>query len=122
MIVRHRKQVEDLLKKYIENGNIKTVLDAISNILSDIEPENPFFHGFVIGDKVYIDRVKNIIISYDGKPEGFSEDDVGKTGIITKFDKKTMGQRNVFIDTGSEIISGDYHSISKVNKEVTKHD
>ena len=72
------------------------------------------YKGFNIGEEVKISTVKNIIISYDGKPEGFDPKDIGKVGKIIKFDYHTKSQKNVFIEVEGEIIGGDYQSLTKI--------
>lgn len=112
MLERHKKQIAKILNTNINSEIIQNIEDILNDKIS--EEDNNSFRGFKIGDIVKIDKVKNIIISYDGKPEGFSEDDIGKIGKIVKFDKKTMSQKNVFIDIDGEIFVGDYQSLKHV--------
>lgn len=116
MITRHKNKIKELLYKYGVQ-QVDKLLQEIDDILSDKIIENELvYQGFNIGDKVIISKIKNVIISYDGKPEGFSEEDIGKVGIIVKFDKKTMSQKNVFVDVDGVILCGDYLSLSKIKE------
>lgn len=110
MLERHKKEIAKLLDVSVNSEIIKNISDILDD--TNIKEQNSF-KGFQIGDIVEINKVKNIIISYDGKPEGFSEEDIRKIGEIVKFDTKTFSQKNIFVKVGNNILVGDFTSLKK---------
>ena len=104
------KNIEEISKDQELFYRLSKFIDAL--LKEKVEQDKPF-NGLKIGDKVEIKKNSSPIISYDGLPEGFQEDDVGKNGIIISFDIKTMSQKNVQVDLGDKIVWG-HHSKLKV--------
>ena len=107
-------EIKKLLERYVASSDVDSIFLEIDNIIKDeVEVDNSKFGSYSVGDRVVIQEDKNPIISYDGAPEGFPIDSYGKIGVIQSFDKKTMGQKNVFVLVDGMVISG---HISKIKK------
>lgn len=94
--------------------DIRACLNSAVSAL-ECDKENTF-QGFSKGEKVMISPpCTPQIISYGGAREGFPANTVGKTGLISSFDRKTLSLKTVCITIDGQSYWGNHSEIKKVN-------